>query len=63
MSRFDQEREELIRLIISICDYARVGYNLSTYNDCNNCGDKDCKYIPRIGEVTRINCPLWKARE
>lgn len=32
MSRFDQDREELIRLILSICDYARLGYNISTYN-------------------------------
>ena len=61
MSRLDEERENLIRLILSICDYARLGYDVSTYNNCNNCGIKhDCEYIPQAGCSVRWNCPLWK---
>lgn len=60
MSRFDSDREDLIRLIISICNYARLGYDISTYDNCNNCGDKNCQYRPKLGEHVRWNCPLWK---
>lgn len=60
MSRKDQDREELIQLIISICDYARLGYNISTFGNCNNCGEEECKYKPEWGGIVRWNCPLWK---
>ena len=60
MSRLDQDREELIRLIISICDYARLGYEISSYNNCNNCKAKDCQYKPKLGQVVRYRCPLWE---
>lgn len=63
MSRFDQDREELISLIISICDYARLGYNISTYNNCNNCGASGCEYKPECGESVRWNCPLWEGAD
>lgn len=60
MSRFDQDREELIRLIISICDHARLGYEISTFHSCNDCGVKrECEYLPKPGEFVRWNCPLW----
>jgi transcription elongation factor Elf1 len=33
-------------------------------HDCNDCGAKaECQYIPRLGEMTRINCPHWKPEE
>lgn len=60
MSRFDQDREEAIRLIISICDYARLGASVSTHDNCNNCADKGCQYRPKPGQSVRWNCPLWK---
>lgn len=63
MSRFDEDREDLIRLIFSICDYARLGYNISTYNSCNNCGDRECEYKPKWGDSVRWNCPLWKGEK
>jgi hypothetical protein len=59
MSRFDQDREDLIQLIISICDYARLGYKVSTYNNCNNCKAKECEYR-HWGDFVRWNCPLWR---
>ena len=63
MSRFDQDREELIRLIFSICDYARLGYSISTHNSCNNCRASGCEYKPKCGESVRWNCPLWKGAD
>lgn len=61
MSRFDEDREEVIRILYSILDYARLGYIVSTYDSCNNCGDKECKYKPKWGGPVRWNCPLWVA--
>lgn len=63
IDRFDQERDELINLIISICDYAKLGYTLVTYNSCNNCKVHNCKYEPKWGEPIRCNCPLWKGED
>ena len=32
--------------------------------NCNDCGAAhDCEYIPKLGEMARINCPLWKPKE
>ena len=59
MSRSNQDMEELIKLIISICNYARLGYEVSTYSNCNNCKSKECKYRPDLGDYVRWNCPLW----
>lgn len=63
MSRLDQDREELIRLIISICDYARLGYEISTYDNCNNCKAENCQYKPKCGQMVRYRCPLWKGEQ
>ena len=39
--------------------YLRVG----SCNDCNTCGkNPECEYLPRLGETTRINCPLWEEK-
>lgn len=61
MSRFDQDREDIIRILFSILDYARLGYEISTHDSCNNCGDKECTFRPEWGDSVRWNCPLWVA--
>lgn len=60
MSRFDQDREELIQLILSICEYAQFGAQIRSYDNCNNCKAADCKYKPAWGALVRYNCPLWR---
>lgn len=31
--------------------------------DCHDCGiTESCKYLPKLGELVRINCPLWRER-
>ena len=61
MSRFDADREEIIHILFSILDYARLGYDISTYNSCNDCGEIDCHHKPKCGDQVRWNCPLWVA--
>ena len=36
--------------------------NIANLPDCNVCQKKHtgCPYLPRYGEYTRINCPLYK---
>lgn len=30
-------------------------------SDCDSCGAaRTCQYVPRVGSICRINCPLWK---
>ena len=37
-----------------------VTERVKSCKDCNSCGKRyDCEYVPRLGETTRINCPLW----
>ena len=52
----DGVRSALYMLIDMIDYYNRI----SKLRNCNDCGSrKVCKYIPKPGEHTRINCPLW----
>ena len=43
------------------CGYKMHSNSVSALNNCNNCGKKRkaCVYQPRLGEMCRINCPLW----
>lgn len=59
MSRLDEDREDLIRLIYSILDYSRLGYQISTCDNCNNCYRINCKYKPKPGQMVSWRCPLF----
>ena len=37
--------------------------DLSSKPDCNTCGDRDCPYMPRVGDTVRVNCPLWREQK
>ena len=39
--------------------------NTTNLPDCNVCQKKHtgCPYLPRYGEYTRINCPLWEPQK
>ena len=40
------------------CGYKVHSRKVARLPDCNDCTRKDCQYKPRLGEYTRINCPL-----
>ena len=47
-----------------IYDYATIGAKYLNCHDCNDCGRTFvCDYAPGIGELTRVNCPLWTEPE
>ena len=58
------EAEEFARALVYAADCIRYYERVSSYNDCNNCGKKTtCRYAPKLGETTRINCPLWESKD
>lgn len=44
-------------------DYKQFFDEVSCLPDCNTCADRDCKYMPKPGQVTRFNCPLWRGKD
>ena len=64
MSQIDQDAEDFVRMLYHIADCVRNYKRIISYPDCNTCGKKQyCKYRPKPGEQTRINCPLWTEKE
>lgn len=59
MSRHDEDLNELIGLLVSLISHAQYGMTVKTYDDCNNCGRRNCEHKPKPGQMVRINCPLW----
>ena len=57
--------KELIRLDMEVPSLScHIVYKrIKACHDCNDCGKMDsCEYSPRLGETTRINCPLWGSK-
>lgn len=37
--------------------------DISMLHDCDDCGIREqCKFLPKPGQMVRINCPLWVER-
>ena len=63
MSRRDEDLRDLLRLIYHAADEIQYALSVQSYDDCNTCGRKHCRYMPKPGAMVRINCPLWKEKE
>ena len=45
------------------CGYKSYYTQVAGQNDCNDCGSvRTCQYVPRVGSICRINCPLWRPK-
>lgn len=55
--------EEVKAGLYTIIDRMNLLDKILNLPKCETCGFKVCKYRPEPGEWTRLNCPLWKARE
>ena len=62
MSRFEQEGEELIKLLYSILNYARLGYEINTFDNCNNFGKTFREYRPPWWQTVRWKLPFVERR-
>lgn len=63
-----EELEDNIETIISdhmatlreLEQYKKFFDDITNSHDCNDCSKtKICRYVPKWGELVRINCPLW----
>lgn len=51
-------------LCYRIIDFIDYQEKIDSLKDCNTClCQKNCKYAPRAGEFTRINCFAWVGEE
>lgn len=55
------DTKELLEALNNMAGILLYFERVSKLPDCNTCSDKSCEYRPKLGESTRINCPLWKA--
>lgn len=63
MNDKSQKSESFTEMLLYAVDCIRYTEQISALHDCNDCGDmRNCKYCPKPGEFTRINCPLWKEK-
>ena len=63
MSRKNEDLRDFLRLIYYAADEIQYALSVQSYDDCNTCGRKHCRYMPKPGAMVRINCPLWKEQE
>ncbi len=46
-----------------IADGQPPGTGAQIQNDCDSCAVAgSCQYVPRVGSICRINCPLWRPK-
>ena len=58
MSRLD----ETIANVAYILDTLIAYRNIAESGNCNECGAKNtCKYVPKLGEQVRYNCPFYES--
>lgn len=52
------------RSMCDACGHKIHSEQVAALHNCNDCGAAhDCEYIPKLGEMARINCPLWRPQE
>lgn len=58
-----QQRTELKRVTAERDIYKIFFEDITKCGDCNDCGkSKTCEFVPKVGQTTRYNCPLWTGR-
>lgn len=59
-----EDAKEFARMMHFVADCVEYYARTTSYPDCNTCGkQKECEFLPKIGQQTRINCPLWKEKK
>lgn len=63
--KLKQAQEELAEAKRELVGYKNCfDYYIKNSHDCNDCSEiKKCEYLPKPGDKTRINCPLWRGKQ
>ena len=59
----EMTNNDIAAVLFRIADCVQYFDRVSNLHDCNDCAKghpPNCEYLPRPGENTRINCPLWE---
>lgn len=57
------ERIKMREALLWLADMLLYAEKTMDACDCNNCGKwMRCEYLPKPGQLVRINCPLWIKR-
>lgn len=56
MSRLDDVISDVAYVLDSLMALRNI---YQAGRDCNTCGNRECGYAPKPGQLTRINCPHW----
>ena len=59
-----RELREKLELVKAELDSYKIFFeDITKCGDCNDCGkSKTCEFVPKVGQTTRYNCPLWTGR-
>lgn len=52
--------EDIRGILFHLTDIVQWYIDTQKLPDCNECSNRGCGYMPRAGQRTRINCPLFK---
>ena len=56
-------REKLERVTAELDSYKMFFEDITKCGDCNDCEKSaTCEFVPKVGQTTRYNCPLWTGR-
>lgn len=56
--------DELIANVAYILDTLMAYRNIAESGCCNDCRIvKSCKYLPKVGQLVRYNCPFYERKE
>lgn len=51
---------DMIKSLNKTVEILKIYDELMEKGDCNSCKlERSCQYCPKVGEVVRINCPLY----
>lgn len=53
--------DTVISDIAYILDSLSLLQQIYKTGNCNICKNRDCGYMPKVGQMVRYNCPFYKA--
>lgn len=60
MSKLDDTIENVAYILDTLMAYR----NIAELGSCHNCGAREnCKYVPKLDQQARYNCPLYEKKE
>lgn len=55
-----KQEQDKLQIQIEVKTLLMELQNIESLPNCNDCKRQGCEYKPKLGELVRFNCPLWK---